>query len=248
MVLDTPIMLVGSPGVGKTSLIEALGRLTNNKVIRINLSEQTDLNELFGADLPIFDSNTFQQKFEWLDGPFLLAIEMNLKKKVFQCPKMASDLNNMLLIDARQIYGSDYQLLAASHENILLDSNTGTIINRLTGLKEDLSIESTNLARYDEVNVDVSFSTLDLTLKPETISEIIILIYGVYLNINKKENFSKNNLTNQEIKTSDLNSKINFNFNRITALMFKIEDDESARKVALFALDGVCVTFVLIPQ
>lgn len=70
LLMNSPIMLEGSPGVGKTSLVEALAKITRNKVIRINLSEQTDLNELFGADLPFNE-----QKFIWHDGPFLLALK-----------------------------------------------------------------------------------------------------------------------------------------------------------------------------
>lgn len=69
-------MLEGSPGVGKTSMVEALGRFTRNRVVRINLSEQTDLNELFGADLPcIVDGDASVQKFQWHDGPFLMALK-----------------------------------------------------------------------------------------------------------------------------------------------------------------------------
>lgn len=80
MVMQAPIMLEGSPGVGKTSLVEALGRITRQKVIRINLSEQTDLNELFGADLPCCDTKStdtggLKQKFAWHDGPFLMALK-----------------------------------------------------------------------------------------------------------------------------------------------------------------------------
>ncbi len=60
LLMDGPVMLEGSPGVGKTSLVEALAKLTNNKVVRINLSEQTDLNELFGADLPCKSSDSNQ--------------------------------------------------------------------------------------------------------------------------------------------------------------------------------------------
>jgi len=75
LLMDNPIMLEGSPGVGKTSIIETLGAITRNKVVRINLSEQTDLSELFGADLPSTSENQQQQIFNWLDGPFLLALK-----------------------------------------------------------------------------------------------------------------------------------------------------------------------------
>lgn len=34
------VLLEGSPGVGKTSLIMALGKYSGHKVVRINLSEQ----------------------------------------------------------------------------------------------------------------------------------------------------------------------------------------------------------------
>jgi hypothetical protein len=45
--------------------------------------------------------------------------EINFKMSLFQ----------LLLIDARQIYGHDYQLLAASHNKIILDKQTGQIVN-----------------------------------------------------------------------------------------------------------------------
>jgi len=76
LLMDNPVMLEGSPGVGKTSIIETLGAVTRNKVVRINLSEQTDLSELFGADLPsVNELNQEKQQFTWMDGPFLLALK-----------------------------------------------------------------------------------------------------------------------------------------------------------------------------
>ena len=40
ILLYFPVLLEGSPGVGKTSLIVALGKFSGHKVVRINLSEQ----------------------------------------------------------------------------------------------------------------------------------------------------------------------------------------------------------------
>lgn len=67
------ILLEGSPGVGKTSLIQAVAKASGHKLTRINLSEQTDVSDLFGADLPTEggDGGTF----EWRDGPFLRALK-----------------------------------------------------------------------------------------------------------------------------------------------------------------------------
>ncbi|KPA75401.1 putative mitochondrial hypothetical protein [Leptomonas pyrrhocoris] len=46
------VLLEGSPGVGKTSIVEALGCALDRPVVRINLSEQTDIMDLFGTYLP----------------------------------------------------------------------------------------------------------------------------------------------------------------------------------------------------
>lgn len=67
------ILLEGDPGIGKTSLIQEIGRFLGYKVVRINLSEDTDLTDLFGKDVP-YDGNG-NQLFKWQDGPFLAAMK-----------------------------------------------------------------------------------------------------------------------------------------------------------------------------
>lgn len=73
MQLKRPILLEGSPGVGKTSLVIQLSRLAGHKIVRINLSEQTDLMDLFGSDLPVEGGAPGQ--FAWRNGPLLTAME-----------------------------------------------------------------------------------------------------------------------------------------------------------------------------
>eukprot|EP00936_MAST-01D_sp_MAST-1D-sp1_P000649 g649.t1 len=94
MQLKKPILMEGSPGVGKTSLVSALAGAAGHKLVRINLSEQTDLADLLGADLPLPDNdhdvvedngvdssqgvsaaNDAAPRFAWCDGVLLRAIK-----------------------------------------------------------------------------------------------------------------------------------------------------------------------------
>lgn len=73
MQVHKPILLEGSPGVGKTSLVSALAKASGNSLIRINLSEQTDLVDLFGSDAPAEGGKAGE--FTWRDAPFLRAMQ-----------------------------------------------------------------------------------------------------------------------------------------------------------------------------
>ncbi|KIJ64401.1 hypothetical protein HYDPIDRAFT_132220 [Hydnomerulius pinastri MD-312] len=71
--VQKPILLEGSPGVGKTSLITALAKIAGYHLCRINLSDQTDLIDLFGSDLPV--ENGAPGEFAWKDAEFLRAMQ-----------------------------------------------------------------------------------------------------------------------------------------------------------------------------
>ena len=186
---------------------------------------------------------------------------------------------SLLLIDARQLYGTDYNLLAASHSQLELDSKTGLLMDRQSPprFKSRVNSSDTNShfnplinidleikpsckcsSKHKELNLKFSFSTLDLILNPETISEIIVLFYGTYLNIsdkpiNKVENTNNNsnNSNKAQLLYSNRSSnrmKINFYFSRLSVLIFSIEDLEKAKKVALFVLNGASVDATIVPE
>ncbi|GAB7364306.1 hypothetical protein MBLNU230_g4851t1 [Neophaeotheca triangularis] len=71
--LSKPVMLEGSPGVGKTALVGAIAASVGMPLVRINLSEQTDLMDLFGSDVPVEGAET--GAFRWRDAPFLHAMK-----------------------------------------------------------------------------------------------------------------------------------------------------------------------------
>ncbi|KAL9001429.1 MAG: hypothetical protein Q9169_000004 [Polycauliona sp. 2 TL-2023] len=71
--LPRPILLEGNPGVGKTTLVAAIAQACGMPLTRINLSDQTDLMDLFGSDVPIEGGTAGQ--FEWREAPFLRAMQ-----------------------------------------------------------------------------------------------------------------------------------------------------------------------------
>lgn len=73
MQMQKPILLEGSPGVGKTTLVTALARACGQPLTRINLSDQTDLMDLFGTDVPVEGAEA--GNFAWRDAPFLQAMQ-----------------------------------------------------------------------------------------------------------------------------------------------------------------------------
>ena len=73
MQLQKPVLLEGSPGVGKSTIVMALADLAGVPLTRINLSDQTELMDLFGSDVPI--DGAYVGNFGWQDAPFLRAMQ-----------------------------------------------------------------------------------------------------------------------------------------------------------------------------
>ncbi|VDK34052.1 unnamed protein product [Taenia asiatica] len=100
------LLLEGSPGVGKTSLVAALARASGHRVIRINLSEATEVTDLIGCDLPVEGASC--GTFAWRDGPLLQALrhgywilldEMNLaSQSVLECLNACLDHRGAIYI------------------------------------------------------------------------------------------------------------------------------------------------------
>ncbi|CAB3406564.1 unnamed protein product [Caenorhabditis bovis] len=74
LLINKPILLEGAPGCGKSSTVMALAQLTGNPITRLNLSDQTDLSDLFGSDVPVITEDG-AMSFRWEDGPVLKAIK-----------------------------------------------------------------------------------------------------------------------------------------------------------------------------
>ena len=81
--LKRPILMEGSPGVGKTSLVNAIAKSSGRNLVRINLSEQTDFADLIGTDMPCPESSsgllgTMAFSIRFKAGDWVLLDELNL--------------------------------------------------------------------------------------------------------------------------------------------------------------------------
>ena len=76
MQIQKPILLEGSPGVGKSSIVGSVASLCGHNLVRINLSEHTDIADLFGSDLPNADfKSEGAVSFTWCDGILVKAMK-----------------------------------------------------------------------------------------------------------------------------------------------------------------------------
>ena len=111
-----PILLEGSPGVGKTSLITALANITGHRLCRINLSDQTDLIDLFGSDLPVEGGGPGE--FAWKDAEFLKALQEGhwvLLDEMNLAPQMVLEGLNAILDHRGTVYIPELGRLFTRH-------------------------------------------------------------------------------------------------------------------------------------
>ncbi|XP_019856174.1 PREDICTED: midasin-like [Amphimedon queenslandica] len=83
------VLLVGETGVGKTACISYLSSITGNKLVSINLSQQTDSSDLLGGFKPVSVS--------WLIAPLRSTFEKLYKKTFKANNKFLASLQSVIV-------------------------------------------------------------------------------------------------------------------------------------------------------
>lgn len=101
LVPEKSALLVGAPGTGKTSIVKYLARVMHKSIIRINLSENTEIDDLLGSVVPCGSDLIFRKSrlTQLLSDPnaFILLDEINL------CSQSVLEGLNSILDHRREI-------------------------------------------------------------------------------------------------------------------------------------------------
>ena len=99
-----PVLLHGDPGAGKSSVVAALAEYCGRNLVRINFSDQTELADILGQNVP---SGTASATFVWKDGILLEAIARGdwvLLDELNLAPQAVLEGLNALLDHRAEIY------------------------------------------------------------------------------------------------------------------------------------------------
>lgn len=174
-----PILLHGDPGAGKSSVVAALTKYSGVSLVRINLSDQTELADILGQSVP---DPLDGKKFVWQDGILLQAIARGdwvLLDELNLAPQPVLEGLNALLDHRAEVYvpaidrvvkcPESFRLFATQNEARKGDGRKmlpRSLLSRFSRIRvaamqlEDLAVAATESMHGDERVVKTAVSII----------------------------------------------------------------------------------------
>ena len=114
---NVPVLLEGTTGSGKTSLVTYLASITNNTLVRINNHEHVDLVEYIG------NYQLIDNEFQFINGPLIQAMQQGhwlLLDELNLAPSDILESLNRLLDDNKQLHNPFTNEMITCHPNFRL--------------------------------------------------------------------------------------------------------------------------------
>ena len=250
LAIKRPILIEGQPGIGKTALVENIAALLGYKLVRINLSEQTDISDLLGNDLPNVNLEGFdihqnpeneKQTFCWHDGPLLAAINAGhwvLLDEINLASQSVLEGLNSLFDHRGEVFIAElnrtFNLKSESTRFFATQNPAETTQGRK-------SLPRSFLNRFSKIYMDslkeADYTQIFTNLLPDTSEEFRTLLLNLIswneeLNLRDVLRFAKcvKNFKEDDITSSSFNVESAINFIVEPKIQFKNEATESALK------------------
>ena len=128
-----PVLLEGSTGAGKTSLVSFLAKATRHRLIRINNHEHTDLQDYFGQYMSMPDGN-----LRFQEGPLVTAVRQGhwvLLDELNLAPTEILEALNRLLDDNRELVIPETNEIVKAHPDFILFGTQNPVALEYAGRK-----------------------------------------------------------------------------------------------------------------
>lgn len=148
--LNRGVMLVGEPGTGKTSIVTSIAKVVGKKVLRINLSDQTEFSDLVGTYLPT------PRGIEFVKGALITYLEEGnwvILDEVNLCSQSVIEGLNSVLDFRRSLTTTEFSFAMSRESRIFCTLNPTNSTNSRKRLPDSfvdrfikIGIENLNIA------------------------------------------------------------------------------------------------------
>ncbi len=241
---NIPVLLIGETGTGKTTMVKEIATEQNKVLVRLNLNGETGTDELLGKYILRQEAGKSDSETIWIDGPMLKAIKEGHRLLLDEINAALPEVLLAIQALAESNDGKLWEIMLPEkegevivpHEDFRLFATANPAGGAYWGTKD---FNSATLSRFNVLYVNPLPQQLEkelLTKKfPELKATDIHFITDIGIEIRQKyfqeQIFYFCSTRDLVMVASLFNSGLDMVFSIKTAIVNKIQDTESKKKV-----------------